>query len=218
MWALDLQGHGRSEGVRGYVERYDIYVEDTATFLAQTAPAPKTFLYGHSMGASTALRLAELYPERVDGLVLTGTTLQAGEFVPAWMIAAASVLSASTPRLRLVAIPAGELSHDPAVNAGYDSDPLVFRGKFTARLGAEILRINAHLLKHVGEIATPMLIMHGAEDRITNVNGARALYECAGAPDKTLKIWEGMYHEIHNEPAVKDAVIAMIGDWMEARL
>lgn len=218
VWALDQVGHGRSEGVRSYVERFDIFIDDTVTFMDCVPPANTTFVYGNSMGSTVALRLAQRFPERVDGLVLTGTALLAGASIPRWLIAVGSLLSTVAPRLRVMALPEGTLSHDPAVSAAIDSDPLVYTGKVTARLGAELLRTMADLLDNLQTIHTPMLIMHGSEDRLTDPRGSALLYERAGAVDKTLKLWEGMYHEIHNEPAVKDAVIAMMGDWMAARL
>lgn len=217
-WALDYRGHGRSEGLRGYVERFDLFTEDLHAFVHHVAPAPRTFMYGHSMGSAVALSYALRYPQDLDGLIVSGGTLIPGAEITPLVQATVKLMSSVLPKLPVAALPAAALSHDPAVNVAYDADPLVYRGKVRARLGAEILRANEYVRANLGRLAMPILIMHGGEDSITDPACAQILYDGVAAADKTVKVWEGMYHEIHNEPAVKDDVIAMMADWITARL
>lgn len=216
LWAMDLRGHGRSEGVRAHVDRFDMFVEDMRTFVDHIAPPGKTFLYGHSMG-SVMLMFAIRYPELIDGIIVTGTTLAPGEGVPPLLVRMAKLLSALFPKMPLMELESAALSHDPEVNAAYDNDPLVYRGKMRARIGAEILRAGEYLRANLDKITVPILIMHGTADRLVDVAGAQMVYDGTGSEDKTLKLWEGMYHEVHNEPAVKDELFALVIDWLGAR-
>jgi acylglycerol lipase len=217
VWALDYRGHGRSEGVRAYVERFDLFVEDMRTFLDHVEAPGKTFLYGHSMGALVALWVAIWLPALVDGLVVTGAPVMPGSSAPLALVALAKVVGALAPRLPVMTLAAPDLSHDPQVNARYDSDPLVYRGRVRAHMGAEILRAGEYVRQNLGRAGAPILIMHGTEDRLSDPASASAIYEQVGSEDKTLKMWEGMYHEIHNEPAVEEQVLGVIADWLEAR-
>jgi acylglycerol lipase len=218
MWALDYRGHGRSEGLRGYVERFDLFAEDMCAFVTHIGPTGKTFMYGHSMGSTIALHLAQRFPEMLDGLVLSGTVLEANEGIPRLLVGVSKLLSAAFPWLPILTLESAVLSHDPEVNAAYDNDPLVYRGKIRARLGAEILRVGAKVKASLGEVTLPVLIMHGVEDCLADLADSEVVYAQIGSEDKTFKLWEGMYHEIHNEPAVKDELLALVAGWLEARL
>ncbi len=217
LWALDHRGHGRSEGLRTYVERFDAYVEDMRTFIDHIDHAgAKTFLYAHSMGSLIALEFAIRHQEMIDGLILTGTGIAAGEGVSPLLVAVSKLMSVILPKLPVLALDSAALSHDPAVQTAYDSDPLVYRGKMRARLGAEMLRMSEAIKARLSTITKPILIMHGTADSLTPCSGARMAYDGIGAEDKTLKLWEGMYHEVHNEPAVQDEMFALVADWLDA--
>ena len=106
------------------------------------------------------------------------------------------------------------ISRDPAVVEAYQKDPLV-HDRLSARLGMELLETGEWAIAHAGEFPVPLLLMHGTADRLTSYEASR---EFAGkAPNCTLKLWDGLYHETHNEPA-KDAVIAYLVAWVNGRV
>ena len=99
----------------------------------------------------------------------------------------------------------------------YVNDPLVYTGKTTARLAAELLKAMERVPTEAGRITLPVLIVQGGEDRLVDPDGARTLYEKIGSPDKTLKIYEGLYHEVFNEPE-HEKVLAHVKAWIDSRL
>jgi len=203
VYGLDHQGHGKSEGTRVFVDRFQTYINDFKTFtdmVRKENTGKKTVLYGHSMGGLIAVCYALQYQSDLDGLIISAPAIKAGESITGATIVMAKVLSAISPKMGVQQLPSDTLSHDKAVVEAYDNDPLVYRGKVTARLGAEMLSLMSKVEVQLPSITLPMLILQGSDDRLVNQAGARILYEKAGSKDKTLKIYEGFYHEVHNEP------------------
>jgi alpha-beta hydrolase superfamily lysophospholipase len=127
------------------------------------------------------------------------------------------LLSSLAPTLPMIGLDPAGVSRDPEVVRAYVEDPLVHHGKVSARLIDEMMSTMKQTLAHAGEVSLPILIMHGEEDVLTSPDGSREFFARAGSSDKTLKIYPGLYHEIFNEPE-KDAVLAEMTDWLEARL
>jgi len=120
------------------------------------------------------------------------------------------------PRLRVVRLGTGMLSRDPAVVEDFRNDPLVYHGRLPCRTGAEILRA-ARRLRHDAEpIHAPLLVLHGTADDLTDPAGSRELCDRAASPDKTLKLYPGLYHDLVHEPE-KEEVMADVVAWMEER-
>jgi alpha-beta hydrolase superfamily lysophospholipase len=112
----------------------------------------------------------------------------------------ARLMSILLPKLGLETIDASAISQDESVVKAYVNDPLVYRGKIRARLGSELIEAMQKLTDIMAKINLPVLIMHGSADRLSNPEGSEFLYEKIGSEDKTLKVYEGFYHEIFNEP------------------
>ena len=127
------------------------------------------------------------------------------------------MLSILLPRLGLVRLEAEGVSRDPAVVRAYRHDPLVFTGKITARLGTELLEAMGRVLAGARKIRLPLLILQGAADRLVDPKGARTLYDRVGSADKTLKVYEGLYHEVFNEPE-HDRVLGDVETWLAGQL
>jgi alpha-beta hydrolase superfamily lysophospholipase len=117
----------------------------------------------------------------------------------------------------VLALDVNSLSRDPQVVEAYVNDPLVFHDKTPARLGAEMLSAMTRITEEVGKLSLPMIIVQGSEDRLVDPSGAQMLYDNANSADKTLKIYDGMYHEIFNEPD-RERVLTDVENWLEARL
>ncbi|MBL7165491.1 MAG: alpha/beta hydrolase [Dehalococcoidales bacterium] len=219
LYAPDHRGHGRSEGGRCYVERFEHYLNDLEAFLAivrREQPNCRLFLYGHSMGGTIALAYALQHQSELDGLIITGAVLRPGSSITAVHVLAARILSALLPRMGVTALDNGGISQDPEVVQAYVNDPLVYCGKVTARLGAEFLRVMQQLPTQVKGVHLPVLIMHGTEDILSDPQSSQLLYDRVPSEDKTLIFYEDYYHEIHNEPGRERVLVDMAG-WLEAR-
>jgi acylglycerol lipase len=216
--ALDHRGHGRSQGPRALIDRVDHAVIDvnalvTAAVQHESAASIPVVMVGHSMGAMLALRYASMHQHRLDGLALSGA-LASIEASRGLRIVGRTI-SALAPTLGLITIDSSLISRDPAVVEAYRSDPLVHHGKLPARTAAEIADTVAEFPRRVHEITIPTLIMYGTEDRLCPPAGSKMLGERIGAVDKRVIAYEGLYHEIFNEPE-RDAVLSDLSGWLAA--
>lgn len=220
--AHDHRGHGMSEGRRGYVERFSDYLDDLKTFLDLVKSEHgdiKIFLVGHSMGATIAVAYAVAAPHQQDlaGLIVSGAGIRPGSSISPALIPLARILSILLPKMGVTVLDASTICRDQAVVDAYVNDPLVYRGKITCRFGAEMLATLRRLPSEMPQIDLPILIMHGTADRLSDPEGSRMLYDRVGSSDKTLKLYEGFYHEIFNEPGHKQVLTDMEA-WLAARI
>jgi len=218
VYGFDQQGHGKSQGQRGYVERFSHFVSDLKTFsgiIHSKHPDTKIFIVGHSVGGTIATAYAVHHQDEFDGLILSGATLQVGASVSSGLIIVARVLSILLPKMGIDVIDAAAISQDKTVVDAYVDDPLVYRGKIRARLGAELIKAIQILLSQMPKIYLPILIMHGTADRLSDPRGSEILYHRVSSRDKTLKLYAGFYHEIFNEPE-HDQVFADMQIWLTA--
>jgi acylglycerol lipase len=218
VYALDHRGHGRSGGRRAVVDRMDNAVADLHTFVAFAAsqhPERKVFLLGHSMGGTISLAFAPRHQEELAGMVLSGPVAVLEAASPALRVAA-KVLSALTPNLGVFGVDPSLVSRDPEVVRAYREDPLVFHGKLPARTVAELAGAVERFPDAVPGIRLPLLLMHGTADKLAPPAGSSMVHERAGSSDKTLRLYDGLYHEILNEPE-KETVISDLLDWLNAR-
>jgi alpha-beta hydrolase superfamily lysophospholipase len=219
VYALDHRGHGRSGGKRALVDRLDYTVADLdrLVLLARESHADlPVFLLGHSMGGLIALSYTVQHQDRLSGLILSGA-LAALEAATPTQRAAARVLSAIAPGLGIIAVDPSLVSRDPAVVAAYTSDPLVHHGKLPARTVAELAAAVESLPETVTAITIPTLILYGTADTLALPQGSEMLAERIAAEDLTTKAYDGLYHEILNEPE-QDAVLDDVCAWIAAHV
>ncbi|MFH1775847.1 MAG: lysophospholipase [Chloroflexota bacterium] len=218
VFSLDHRGHGKSEGLRGYVDRFADYLDDLKIFIDMVrGQGTRAFLVGHSMGGTIATAYAVNHQHELAGLILSAPTLKLGSSVSRLDIIMARILSALLPKIGIAAIDAAAISRDKSVVEAYVSDPLVYRGRIRARLGSELIdMIEKKLPPQMSRINLPILIMHAASDRLSNPEGSQMLYELVNSKDKTMKNYEGLYHEIFNEPE-HGQVLADMENWLTTR-
>jgi len=218
LYGLDHVGHGRSEGAREYVERFEDFVDTLDTYrgiVAQAQPDKPLFLYGHSMGG---LITASYLLDRQAGLagaILSAALTRVPENISAATVAVGRVLSRLVPKAGVLALDVTGVSRDPAVVQAYVDDPLVFHGKTPARLSAELLRAMQRITAEASKITLPVFILQGSGDRLVNPGDARFLHGAVGSVDKTLKVYDGLYHEAHNEPE-RATVLGDVEAWLAA--
>jgi alpha-beta hydrolase superfamily lysophospholipase len=218
-YAIDFRGHGRSGGRAGQIERMSLLVDDLDRLVrlaGQRHPGTPMFVLGHSLGAMVALEYVIAGDRDLAGLILSGTGIDVSG-IPKVQATVAKVLSAATPNLGLMKLASDGVSRDQQVVHAYDEDPLIFRGRVPMRTAAELLVSADRVSPHIGSVRLPLLVLHGGADVIATPTGARMVHARAGAIDKTLKVYDGLYHEIFNEPE-KEKVLDDVVKWIEARV
>jgi acylglycerol lipase len=217
--AYDHRGHGKSHGLHGYVKHFQDFIDDLDIFhrqIQQQYPGLPVFLFGHSIGGTISLAYASEHSADFSGLLLSAAVTRPGSSVTRASVIMARVLSALVPKLGVAPIDGTTISRDNKVVAAYNHDPLVYRGKIRARLGAELINMMEKVLpEKIKHITLPVLVMHGSADRLSNIQGSYLVYDKVGSTDKTLKIYDGFYHEILNEPE-RVQVLHDIEVWLAA--
>jgi alpha-beta hydrolase superfamily lysophospholipase len=216
VYAIDHRGHGRSEGPRSVIDRFDRARADLGHLIDQATldhDGRRPYLLGHSMGGCLALTYALEEEGRLSGLVLSGAVVELEG--PRALLALSRLLSVLVPRLGVYGVEAEAVSRDPEQVRRYEEDPLNYRGKLPVRTIAEMGRAAAGFPRRVPGLELPLLIMQGGADRIVPPGGARALAEWARSQDKTLIVYDGLYHEIFNErEPERTRVIDDLLDWL----
>jgi acylglycerol lipase len=218
--AIDHRGHGHSQGPRALIDRVSHAVADLDTLVDaatehEGARGRPVLMVGHSMGAMLALRYALAHPHRLAGLALSGALASVQASAALRLIGHA--LSAVAPTLPLIRIDSSLVSRDPAVVAAYRADPLVHHGRLPARTAAEIADTTDAFAEQVPAITVPTLIMYGTADRLCPPSGSVMLGERIGAADTTVRAYDGLYHEIFNEPE-RETVLDDLCSWLTARV
>lgn len=219
VYGIDHIGHGKSDGSRVYVRRFEDFTDTLKTFfdmISDWQPEKPIFLVGHSMGGLISAVYLLDHQDELSGAVLSGPSVKVPDNISSATILAGKLFSILMPKLGLLALEAEGVSRDPAVVQAYLNDPLVYTGKTTARLAAELLKAMKRVAVDASRITLPILIVQGGADRLVDPDGAQMLHDTVGSVDKTLKIYDGLYHEVFNEPEH----LKVLGDveaWLESR-
>lgn len=214
----DQRGFGRSPGRRGAVRNFELLLQDVDTFLDHVGPrlagAP-WFMMGHSMGGLVLASYAETRNVDARGLVFSSPflALNASPF----LIKVAGIVGMLAPWMPIAWVDHAARSRDPKAVEAAIEDPLIFPGPVRAFTGVEFKRVVLRARANFHRIASPVYIMHGTGDRIVPNEGSRLLYAQCASQDKTLRIYEGAYHEMWND-IEKIAVMAGICDWLGAHV
>jgi alpha-beta hydrolase superfamily lysophospholipase len=214
---LDLRGHGLSEGQRGFTPSYDALLDDIDVLLGLARsrfPSQPLFFFGHSLGGTLALYHILRRKPATMGVVASSPQLRLAFQPPAWKTTMGRLMFNIYPAFSMPSgLEQAALSHDPEVVRGYAADPLV-HDRVSARLGIGLIDIGQWLLEHASELALPLLIYCGSEDRLVSASACRE-FAARVKGDCTLKVWDGLYHETHNEPQKAD-VLAVVTQWLQA--
>jgi alpha-beta hydrolase superfamily lysophospholipase len=214
--AIDLRGHGRAGGRRGFCERFDEFVEDAAELerIVHERGAPG-FLFGHSFGGLVAVSALLARPGSWRGLVLTNPFFGLSMPVSPLKVLAGTLASRLAPALAFPSgMHGGQMTHDTLRASAYDGDPLVFR-RVPARFFTESRAAQERAIARAGSLALPLYLVRGLADPISSEERARAFFDAAGSLDKTWDAREGLLHEVLNEPVWPDIADA-IADWILA--
>ena len=214
VYALDHRGHGRSSGSRALIEKIDYAVADIGTVVGRaTAQHGTPYLLGHSIGGCLALAYATRHQQTLAGLMLSAPVAVLEAASPFQRLAG-HVLSAIAPKLGVYSIDSSTVSRDPEVVRDYDADPLNYHGKLPARTVAELSNEVGRFPATIPALTLPLLVMVGTGDLLVPPDASELVYELASSDDKTIEHYEGLYHEILNEPE-RDQVVADLLAWLD---
>jgi alpha-beta hydrolase superfamily lysophospholipase len=200
---IDMRGHGRAEGPRGYCARFSEYFDDVAELVkvvAERAPGVPAVLFGHSFGGLVAASSALDRPSGWRALVLSGPFFGLGKELPALQVLAGRAVSRIAPGFAMpMGLSGADVTHDAALARAYDEDPLVFK-EAPVRWFVETRKAQERALARAGELTMPLYVVMGSKDHVASVGSAKAFFDRASSKDKTWDLSEGHLHEVLNEP------------------
>lgn len=216
--ALDLRGRGQSDGERYYIDNAEDYVNDVATFITKVKsyhPGLPVFLLGHSAGGVISCVYTLDHQSEINGLICESFAHELP--APDFAIAVLKGLSHIAPHAHVLKLEMAGFSRDPKVIEMLENDPFVANEVQPTKTIATMVHIDERLKKEFARITLPVFILHGTLDRVTKPSGSQHFYEQAGSTDKTLKLYEGHYHDLLNDIG-KEEVMADIQEWIDKRI
>lgn len=216
-YALDLRGRGKSDGERFYVQRFSDYVDDVGglvTLVRGREPGAPIFMLGHSAGGVVACIYALEHPGDLSGLVCESFAHEVP--APSFVLAVLKGLSHVAPHAHVLKLKNEDFSRDAAHVSMMNRDPLIEHEVQPTQTIAEMVRADERLKHEFRNLKLPVLILHGTADKATKPSGSKRFYELAGSTDKTLKLYEGHFHDLLADTG-KETVMADILGWLNAR-
>jgi acylglycerol lipase len=216
--AIDHRGHGKSQGPRAYVESYDDFLHDMVTLrdhVTAEHPGLPLIVLGHSMGGLIALTHVLDHQDGVTGLVLSGPALVVGDDFSPLVVKALGLMAKVAPKLRPQGLSADAISRDPEVVGADRAHPLVYTGKISAALANALVQTMQRTPPRYPDLTLPVLLLHGTNDQLADVRGSRQLEAEAENADVTAHYYEGLYHEVFNEPE-QEQVLGDLLAWIDA--
>lgn len=216
--ALDLRGRGRSDGERFYIESIDEYVADLSLAIEHARslrPELPVFLLGHSAGGVTAVTYALDHQDRIAGLICESFAFRV--FAPNFALKLLEGASHLLPHAHVLKLKMADFSRDPAWVAELEADPLTLDETQPVATVAAFARAGERFEREFSRIRLPVFILHGTADKATRPDGSEQFFREAGSADKTLKLYEGHYHDLLNDLG-REGVIEDIAGWIAGRL
>ena len=218
--AVDYRGHGRADGRRGYVDRFEDYLSDVSLFVDRCkaqAAGKKLFLFAHSLGGLISIHHVKAHAEGLAGVVLSGPYLELALEAPAFKVLAAKVADRVLPWLPIpTEIKTTQLTRDASMIQEAESDPLYLR-TVTPRFFLQSSAAQPAARAAGPDILLPLLLVCGAEDPIASTGAMRSFFDGVASADKTFKAYPGMLHEPWNELG-REEVYRDISLWIAAHL
>jgi lysophospholipase len=217
VYAVDHRGHGRSPGPRANIGRFAHLVADFCAFTDRCAaehPGTPVFILGHSMGGAVAFASALRLQHMLRGLVLSAPALATDQSVPRLQEMFVRLLSVVAPGTGALTLPPDAVSRDPSVVARYAADPLVHHKAIPARTLVELLGAMRGFPASAPDLRLPTLVLHGTADTLVPLAATRPVYQAFGTRDCVVKLYDGLYHEVFNEPE-RERVTADLFCWLE---
>lgn len=217
--APDHLGHGESPGVRAHIGSFDEFIgplDELREAIGQWYPEAPCFLVGHSMGGLITARYLLDRQDWFEGAALSAAALQTATPPSGLTLMIIKLLCLVMPTAGVMQLDPAEVSRDPDVVQRYIEDPLVHSGKITAGLAHALFKTMDEVSSGSSAIRLPVLLMHGSADAMTTPAGSEAFHDAISSPDKRLRVYPQLYHEIFNEPE-RLQVLGELRDWILER-
>src|SRR5437867_5447678 len=218
VFALDLRGRGKSEGERFYVEKFSDYLEDVDKLVGIARaknPGLPVYVLGHSAGGVIASSYVFEHQKDIAGLICESFAFDVG--LPNAVSLLLKGISHLTPHLHVFALKNADFSRDPQAVETMNHDALIGKESQPAETAAEMLKAADRLKENMPKLSAPVLIIHGTADKATRPAGSQYFYDTAASTDKTLKLYQGHFHDLLND-VDKQVVMADIQGWLDARV
>lgn len=218
VYALDLRGRGKSDGERFYIEKMQDYLDDVDVVIKlakSREPGLPVFLLGHSAGGVISSTYALEHQADLAGLICESFAFQV--YAPDFALAVLKGLSHVFPHAHVLDLKNKDFSRDPQVVQFMDTDPLIAHEVQPTRTVAELVKADERLKRDFPLIKLPVFILHGTADKATKPGGSQLFYDTAGSADKTLKLYEGYFHDPLNDFG-KEVVMQDIKEWILRRI
>ena len=218
VYAVDLRGRGNSDGERFYVDEFEDYVSDVeavAKVAKSREPGLPFLMLGHSAGGVVSCLYTLDHQPDLAGLICESFAHELP--APDFALAVFKGLGHLAPHAHILHLPNERFSRDPKAVEAMNEDPLIAHETQPTRTMAALVRADERLKKEFPQITLPVLILHGSVDKNTNPSGSQHFYDNVGSVDKTLKLYEGGFHDLLND-LYKRVVMQDIQGWVGARL
>jgi acylglycerol lipase len=218
VYALDQRGRGKSEGERFYVEKMDDYIDDIDTLVTMAKaenPGLPLFLLGHSAGGVISCVYTLEHQDRLAGLICESFAYELP--APDFVLSVLSGVSHIAPHAHVFKLNNADFSRDPQVVEAMNQDPLIAGESQPAQTASVLVHAGERLKREFSQITLPVLILHGTLDKATKPSGSQHFYEAAGSTDKTLKLYDGHFHDLLND-VDKEVVMADIQQWLDTHI
>ncbi len=216
----DLRGFGHYSGLKGHVMSFDEYIEDIQNLVMQAKDRylnKITYLFGSSLGAINAVRYVIRYPRTVDGLILQSPAMGQKLDISIGKKIAGNFLSIlNVKRYFTTGVDYADMCRNPDIVKRRETDPLRF-DSVTARFGVEALKAAKDALESAPRIVMPVLLQQAGDDKVVSQEANHKFFDNLASADKTWKLYDGLYHEIHEEPE-RDQVLGDLYSWLDTRL
>jgi alpha-beta hydrolase superfamily lysophospholipase len=217
--AMDLRGHGKSDGKRGYVKNCNDFLDDIDLMLYKSSklfPDTPAILYGHSMGGNLVLNYVIRRKSVVNAVIITSPWLRLATQPPQYQILLGKLMCKFYPSFtQNTGLIADYLSRNKKVVADYINDPLV-HSKLSASLFFDLEFNGRYILRNKHKINIPCLIMHGTDDKITSYAASKQ-FSNSTCINIFFKSWKHAYHELHNEE-IQSELFTYIQQWIESKI
>ncbi|MEN2281064.1 lysophospholipase [Algoriphagus sp. SE2] len=222
VFTFDGRGHGKSDLPKpsAYFNSYEDYLKDIDALYGKVqkyVPGVSTFIYGHSMGGGLVAAYVLKYQPKTHGVILSSPAIKETEGTSKLLIAISSLISKLFPRMKALKLDANKVSRIPEEVEKYLNDPLIYTEAIPARTGYELLQVMRYIQENATDFKSPLLLIHGSDDGLTNPKGSEILFKKSKSTDKTLQVFPGGYHELIND-LDREKVFDLVVDWVQERI
>ena len=217
--AYDFRGHGKSQGVRGYIRSIDDLIDDTLDYIQEIEklyPGLPLFLMGGSLGAAVVTQVSIRIPEKISGIILINPALGINSRFEAVVRSVSNCLACCCPTYPVYKSDPFRTSRNEHLHEYIHENPYYYNGRIRIGTSAATLNAMKELRKCKKKVTARLLLIQGSDDKVTSIDKVMNFMKKVKVEDKTLLMYPGRPHSIVFEDAVYE-IAAKIKDWVQRR-